>query len=73
MFDGNDAELAYAQSYAMVELMRELGGDDAIATALGAFAQGADTATALTRACRREVTGQELLQFLERRIAGRSP
>jgi hypothetical protein len=69
VFDGNDAELAYAQAYAMVELMRELGSDAAIPTAIAAFQEGADTPAALARACgRSEVTGQDLLQFLERRL-----
>jgi hypothetical protein len=69
VFDNTDAELAYAQSYAMVELMRELGGDAAISTALAAFQEGADTPVALARACgRNEVTGEDLLDFLERRL-----
>jgi hypothetical protein len=72
-FDSDsDADLAYAQSYAMVELMRECGGDEALDTALAAFASGADTPTALARACHREeVTGKDLLDFLERRLAQR--
>lgn len=65
-----DAGLAYAQSYAMVELMRERGGDGAIATALEAFRAGADGPTALARACRqREVTHADLLAFLDARLA----
>ncbi len=70
-FDADgDAELVYAQSYAMVELMRELGGDGSIAAAIGAFQGGADTPSALATACRqREVTGSDLLSFLERRLA----
>jgi hypothetical protein len=68
----SDADLAYAQSYAMVELMRECGGDAALDTALAAFESGADTPTALARACHREeVTGEDLLDFLERRLAQR--
>lgn len=68
----SDAALAYAQSLAMVELMRELGGSHAVATALDAFQSGADTPTALARACGRpEVTGADLLAFLERRLAQR--
>jgi hypothetical protein len=67
-----DAELAYAQSLAMVEMMRELGGDRSVATAVSAFQSGADTPTALARACGRpEVTGADLLQFLERRLKPR--
>lgn len=66
----SDADLAYAQSYAMVELMRELGGDRSVSIALLAFQSGADTPTAMARACGRfEVTGADLLQFLERRLA----
>jgi hypothetical protein len=39
---------------------------------LAAFASGADTPTALARACHREeVTGKDLLDFLERRLAQR--
>ncbi len=70
----DDAGLAYAQSYAMVELMRELGTDGAVSTALAAFRSGADTPAALARACgRSEVTGGDLLEFLRRRLqpAGR--
>jgi hypothetical protein len=72
-FDSDsDADLVYAQSYAMVELMRECGGDGALDTALAAFASGADTPTALARACHgEEVTGKDLLDFLERRLAQR--
>ena len=71
VFEGaGDAELAYAQSHAMVELMRELGGDQSIATARAAFQSGADPPTALARACRRsEVTGEDLLTFLSSRLA----
>jgi hypothetical protein len=71
VFDAaSDADLAYAQSYAMVELMRAMGGDGSIAVALAAFQSGADTPTALARACRRtEVTGEDLLAYLGRRLA----
>jgi hypothetical protein len=65
-----DAELAYAQSYAMVEVMRELGGDRSIPVALQALQSGADTPTAIARACGRpEFTGADLIQFLDRRLA----
>lgn len=69
-FEGaSDAELAYAQAYGLVELMRELGADASIATARAAFQSGADTPTALARACRRsEVTGEELITFLSARL-----
>ena len=71
VFEGDgDAALAYAQSYGLVELMRELGGDASIVTARAAFQSGADTSTALARACRRsEVTGEDLLTFLSRRLS----
>jgi tetratricopeptide (TPR) repeat protein len=70
-FDADgDAELVYAQSYAMVELMRDLGGDGSIAAAITAFQAGADTSTAMAAACRkREVSGDDLLGFLERRLS----
>ncbi|MEW6432296.1 MAG: hypothetical protein AB1730_12385 [Myxococcota bacterium] len=65
-----DAGLACAQSYAMVELMRERGGDGVIATALAAFRAGADGSTALARACRqRQVTHADLLAFLDARLS----
>ena len=69
-FEGaSDAELAYAQAYGLVELMRELGGDASIATARAAFQTGADTPTTLARACRRsEVTGEALITFLSARL-----
>ncbi len=64
-----DAELAYSQSYAMVELMRELGGDRSVAIAVTALQAGADTRAALAQACGRpEVTGADLLQFLDKRL-----
>lgn len=64
-----DANLAYAQSLGLVEYLRETGGDGAIAEAIRAFGDGADTATALARGCRRpEVTGSDLLAFLSRRL-----
>jgi hypothetical protein len=64
-----DADLAYAQAYAMVELMRSLGGDASVGTALQAFLGGADTPAALARACRRnEVTGSDLLDYLAKRL-----
>lgn len=71
VFEGaGDAELAYAQSYGMVELMRELGGDRSISIARDAFKSGADTPAALARACgRSEVSGEDLLEFLTRRLA----
>lgn len=69
VFEGSDVSLAYAQSYAMVEMMRELGGDEAISVAREALASGADTEAVLARACRRsEVTGADLLSFLARRL-----
>jgi tetratricopeptide (TPR) repeat protein len=70
IFEASDAALAYAQSYAMVEFMRSEDSDRAIHTALEAFQHGADTPTALARACRRsEVTGEDLLHYLEGRLA----
>ena len=69
IFEANsDASLAYAQSLALVELLRDSGGDAAIAEAVRAFQEGANTSAALARACRHEVTGAELLAFLERRL-----
>jgi hypothetical protein len=70
IFDSADAQLAYAQSYAMVEMMRDAGGEQALSVAADAFAEGADTPTVLARACRRkEVTGNDLLDFMQRRLS----
>lgn len=69
VFDGNDAELAYAQSYAMVEMMRHERGDGAIATAVAAFQQGAGTEVALSRVFGRDITGRDLLEFIGKRLA----
>jgi len=53
----------------MVEMMRSLGGDGSIAAALAAFRDGADSATALARGCgRTEVTGPELIDFIEHHL-----
>jgi hypothetical protein len=61
-----DADLAYAQSYAMVEMMRRLGGDGSIPIAISAFQSGAATPAALSKACgRADVTGEDLLRFIE--------
>jgi len=72
-FEGSaDASLAYAQSFAMVELMRECGGDAAIAQAVLSFGRLHETPSVLGEACRRpEVTGEELLGFLSRKLARR--
>src|SRR3954464_14550665 len=65
VFTASDASLAYAQSYAMVEMLKDRGGTSAIATAVQGFRQGADTQTVLARICgRSEVTGGDLLEFL---------
>lgn len=70
----SDASLVYAQSYAMVQLLRDLGGERAIADAVVAFQSGADVPTALARAAHRsEVSSEDLLSFLERRLASRGP
>ncbi|MFT3837242.1 MAG: hypothetical protein QM723_09635 [Myxococcaceae bacterium] len=67
--NGADADLAYAQSYAMAELMREKTGDRAVSSALVAFQSGADTPTAFAKACGEpEVTGDELLRSIEQRL-----
>jgi tetratricopeptide (TPR) repeat protein len=71
VFDSSeDARLAYAQSLALVELLREQGGEGAVAEALRAFQEGESTQGALRRALRRpELTGEELLAFIEGRLA----
>jgi hypothetical protein len=61
-----DAQLVYAQSRAMVELLRNCGGDAALGQARLDFVAGLDTAAVLALACHRQVTGPELLKFLER-------
>ena len=67
--DGNDAGLAYAQSLALIELVRDLGGEGAIADLVHSFKEGADTETALAHAARRStVAGDDLLDFLARRL-----
>ena len=73
VFDSSeDARLAYAQSLALVELLREQGGQGAVAEALRAFQEGADTQGALSRALRRsELRGEELLRFIEGRLQSR--
>jgi hypothetical protein len=64
-----DADLAYAQSYAMVELMRSMGGDASIPIAIAAFQAGAATPAALSKACgRAEVTGADLLDYIAGRL-----
>jgi hypothetical protein len=61
-----DADLAYAQSYAMVEMMRAMNGDGSIPAAIAAFQSGASTSVALAKACGRpEVTGADLLGFID--------
>ncbi len=71
VFEANsDAGLAYAQSLALVELIRELGGAFAVPEAIRAFREGATTPTVLARASQRpEVTGADLVEFLKRRLA----
>jgi hypothetical protein len=67
---GSDANLAYAESLALVDYLRETAGEGAIAEALRAFREGADTPTALARASHRaEVTGADRLEYLARRLA----
>jgi hypothetical protein len=63
-----DAELAYAQSYAMVEFLRAEGGIVGISIALAALAAGDNTETALTKACGHPVEGAQLLSFIEQRL-----
>jgi len=63
-----DASLAYVQSYAMVELMRECGTDAAVARAIEDFQQGLTTDAVLQRACGRPVTGEQLLDFMARKL-----
>lgn len=65
----DDAALAYTQSYAMVELMRSCGSDAAVARAIEAFEQGANTEAVLAQACGRPVSGNDLLDFMAKRLA----
>lgn len=73
VFDSSeDARLAYAQSLALVEILREQGGQGAVAEALRAFQAGESTQGALSRALRRpELRGDELLGFIESRLGRR--
>lgn len=70
IFDkGRDADLAYAESRALVEFMASRGGDRAIADAVQAFRQGAKTAQVLAHANGEvKVTGEDLLAFLAERL-----
>ncbi len=63
-----DAALAYTQSYAMVELMRDCGGDAAVSRAIDAFQRGDKTTDVLMQACGRPVTGNDLLDFMAKRL-----
>jgi hypothetical protein len=64
-----DARLAYAQSLALIELLRSSGGSHALQEAIRAFEEGAGAETVLQRATGHEVTGNELLRFLEQRTS----
>ena len=71
-----DASLVYAQSYAMVDYLRDLRGDQAIRDAVRGF-QGptpGDTASVMAEASRRDaVSGADVLAYLERRLATGAP
>jgi hypothetical protein len=71
VLSSGDAQLAYAQSLGLVELLQERCGTNALAEAISAFQGGATTTAALTRACHREVSGAELLDFLSAKLAAR--
>jgi hypothetical protein len=64
----DDAALAYTQSYAMVELMRDCGGDGAIPRAIDAFQRGEGTEGVLMQACGRPVSGNDLIDFMSKRL-----
>jgi hypothetical protein len=65
-----DADLAYAESQALVELMRDRGGERAIPGAVRDFKEGLPTATVLAHATgQTEVTGEDLLTFLGQRLS----
>ncbi len=65
----DDASLAYVQSYAMVELMRDCGTDGAISRAIADFQDGLSTDAVLERACGRPVTGEQLLDFMAKKLS----
>ncbi len=69
IFGTSDAHLAYAQSLAMVEFMRDRCGAAAVPAALDAFQHAATTPQALRTACRTGVTGAELIDYLNQRLA----
>ncbi len=69
IFGTSDAHLAYAQSLAMVEFMRDRCGAAALPAALDAFQHAATTPQALRTACRTGVTGAELIGYLKQRLA----
>ena len=63
--DVNDQPEHAAQ---MIELLRDENGTRAIQDVLAAFREGAHTEAALARATHREVTGPQLLEFIEHRL-----
>jgi hypothetical protein len=64
-FEASDADLAYAQSVAMVEYLVAAGGPEAPRRALRFLAQGGDRSRALTEALgRSQVTEDEFMDFL---------
>ncbi len=69
-----DAHLAYAQSLALVDFITDTCGGSALSEAINAFNAGATTSAALAKACHRdEVTGPQLLEYLERRLSSPEP
>jgi hypothetical protein len=75
IFDkSRDADLAYTESRALVELMQARGGPNAIARAVQTFKEGEKTMGVLARVTgQREVTGEDLLRYIGQRLtaAGR--
>lgn len=64
-FEASDADLAYAQSVAMVEYLVAAGGPEAPRRALQFLAQGGDRSRALAEALgRSQVTEDEFMDFL---------
>ena len=74
VLSANDAHLAYAQSLALVDFMRDTCGSSALSEAIKAFNAGASTSAALAKACGRdEATGAQLLEYLQRRLSSPEP
>jgi hypothetical protein len=68
-FEGrDDASLAYAQSLGLVSFLVDRRGESVVARAARDFREGLDTSAVLAREAGAPVTGDDLLDFLARRL-----